>query len=290
MKKEIRTAVYDKELHIEAYRFEGIIQPFPNHFHEYYVIGFVEHGERYLSCKNKEYHIQSGNIILFNPGDTHACTQSDDGTFAYRGFNISSDVMLDLTAELTGQQKLPSFAETVITDDEICYYLHTLHKMLSKPPYALMSDNDSVSDSFDFGKEETLLLLISSLLQKCGWSFSPDLPEYRHEVETTCEFIREHFPEHISLDQLCNHAGLSRSTLLRTFTKAKGITPYRYLETVRINEAKHLLQKGTQPVDAAIQTGFSDQSHFTNYFSSFIGLAPGAYREIFITGKKEGES
>ena len=58
MKKETRTVVYDDELRLEAYRFEGTQQPFPNHFHEYYVIGFVESGERCLSCKNKEYAIQ----------------------------------------------------------------------------------------------------------------------------------------------------------------------------------------------------------------------------------------
>ena len=39
MKKEVRTVVYDDELRIEAYHFEGIVQPFPNHFHDYYVIG-----------------------------------------------------------------------------------------------------------------------------------------------------------------------------------------------------------------------------------------------------------
>ena len=55
MKKETRTVVYDDELRIEAYRFEGIVQPFPNHFHEYYVIGFIEDGERCLSCKGQEY-------------------------------------------------------------------------------------------------------------------------------------------------------------------------------------------------------------------------------------------
>ena len=44
MKKEIRTVVYDEELRLEAYRFEGIVQPFPDHFHEHYVIGFVEGG------------------------------------------------------------------------------------------------------------------------------------------------------------------------------------------------------------------------------------------------------
>ena len=45
MKKEIRAVVYDDELRMEAYRFEGIMQPFPSHFHEHYVIGIVEKGE-----------------------------------------------------------------------------------------------------------------------------------------------------------------------------------------------------------------------------------------------------
>lgn len=73
MKKEIRTVVYDDELHIEAYRFEGIVQPFPNHFHSHYVIGFVEDGQRVLSCKGKKYTIDKGNIVIFNPGDNHSC-------------------------------------------------------------------------------------------------------------------------------------------------------------------------------------------------------------------------
>ena len=86
MKKETRTVVYDDELRIEAYRFEGIVQPFPNHFHEYYVIGFIEDGERCLSCKGQEYVTTKGNIILFNPGDNHGCVQNDGGTLDYRGF------------------------------------------------------------------------------------------------------------------------------------------------------------------------------------------------------------
>lgn len=85
------------------------------------------------------------------------------------------------------------------------------------------------------------------------------------------------FSERIYLDQICRYSGLSKSTLFRAFTKSKGITPYRYLETIRINKAKQLLEKGILPIDAAIQTGSSDQS----YFSSFIGLTPGVYREIF---------
>ena len=83
MKEEVRTVVYDEELRLEAYHFEGIVQPFPNHFHEYYVIGFVERGQRMLHCRNKEYIIEKDCIVLFNPGDNHACTQSDGGRAAY---------------------------------------------------------------------------------------------------------------------------------------------------------------------------------------------------------------
>ena len=98
----------------------------------------------------------------------------------------------------------------------------------------------------------------------------------------------------IYLDQICHLEGLSKSTLLRAFTKSKGVTPYSYLKNIRIGEAKKLLEQGLPPVEAALQTGFSDQSHFTNYFNRYIGLAPGVYREIFLMkenseDKKQGK-
>ena len=111
MKKETRTVVYDDELRLEAYRFEGTQQPFPNHFHEYFVIGFVEDGERCLFCRNQEYVIKKGNIVLFNPGDNHGCVQNDGGAFDYRGLNISRTVMSDLAEEVTGKRTLPGFSK-----------------------------------------------------------------------------------------------------------------------------------------------------------------------------------
>ena len=118
MQKEIRTICYDDNLHLEAYRFEGIVQPFPNHFHDYYVIGFIEAGTRYLSCKNKEYTVSQGNILLFNPNDSHSCVQCDGGTLDYRGLNISKETMLSLAEEITGQRVLLGFSENVIKNGE----------------------------------------------------------------------------------------------------------------------------------------------------------------------------
>ena len=246
----------------------------PNHFHEHYVIGLVEDGTRRLSCRNREYSIEKGSIVLFGPGDNHACVQSDDGTFDYRGFNIAKEVMLDLAEEVSGKRQLPGFSENIIYDDEAAFYLRRLHEMV-------MKGND------DFGKEETLLFLISLLIQNYGQPSPNCIPECSGEIEKACEYMEQHFTERIYLDQICRYAGVSKSTLLRAFTKSKGVTPYRYLETIRINEAKRLLAEEVPPVEVAIRTGFSDQSHFTNYFNQFIGLAPGIYREIF--SEKDGD-
>lgn len=74
---------------------------------------------------------------------------------------------------------------------------------------------------------------------------------------------------------------MNKYSLLRAFTKYRGITPYRYLQTVRVNYAKELLSRGVKPVDAAVSAGFSDQSHLSHFFSEFIGLTPGQYQQIF---------
>ncbi len=268
MKKEVRTVVYDDGLHIEAYCFQGLAQPFPNHFHEYYVIGFVENGVRALSCKNQEYTIRKGDILLFNPGDNHACVQCGGEALDYRSINITKEVMLDLAEEVTGRRELPGFSPCVISAWEAAYCLHILHELV-------------MTDDCGFGKEENLLLLISRLIQQYGRPFEACVPECQEEVEKACEFMEQHYAERIYLTEVCHYVGLSKSTLLRAFTKSKGVTPYSYLENIRIGRAKKLLEHGVSPVEAALQTGFSDQSHFTNYFNRFIGLTPGAHQEIF---------
>lgn len=277
MQKEIRTICYDEDLHLEAYRFKGIVQPFPNHFHDYYVIGFIESGTRRLSCRNIEYTADQGSILLFNPGDNHACTQCDDGALDYRGLNISRKTMLSLTQELTGSDSPIGFSENVIKNEEMNHCLHDLHQMI-------------MEDSHEFEKEELLLLLIAQLTKHCGQPFASCIPECSEEIDRLCTCLNEHFSEHITLDRLCQHSGLSKSTLLRAFARYKGVTPYKYLQAIRIDNAKKLLEQGESPIHAALQTGFSDQSHFSKFFHMFIGLSPSVYRQIFQKGGTQHES
>ena len=270
MRQEERTVCFDRELKIEAYRFKGIMQKFPNHFHEHYVIGFIEKGQRYLSCKNKEYTTSTGDLLLFNPFDSHTCEQIDDKVLDYRCINIKPEIMKKTVFEITGKNYLPKFNQPVIFRSELVPLLQELH-------YIIMEEE------LDFKKEELFFFLIEQLIEEhTEPNLQSNLENTNIEIQAVCDYLENNYDEHIILDELSTIAGMNKYSLLRNFTKLKGITPYRYLENIRVNKAKKLLEKGVEPIDAAIQTGFVDQSHFTNFFKNFIGLTPKQYQNIFI--------
>jgi len=268
MKQEERTVCFDDELGIEAYRFKGIMQKFPNHFHEYYVIGFIESGRRHLSCKNKEYTIGPGDILLFNPRDNHTCEQIDGKTLDYRCINIKPEVMSDTVYEITGKNYLPEFSQNVAYQSEQVQLLKELHQML-------------LEQRTDLAKQETFYFLIAQLLAFYTEPIKAEITNVSEAVQRVCTYIEGNFTTLITLGDLSKVAGLNKYTLLRSFTKERGITPYQYLETIRVNYAKRLLEKGVEPIEAAGQAGFTDQSHFTKFFKNFIGTTPKQYQNIF---------
>lgn len=110
---------------------------------------------------------------------------------------------------------------------------------------------------------------------------STSISEQNTKITAICEFLEESYMKNITLEDLCNLTGLSKYYLLRSFTKQMGISPYSYLETIRIDKAKKMLEHGVLPIDVAFKTGFTDQSHFSNFFKKFIGLTPKQYMNIF---------
>ena len=117
-----------------------------------------------------------------------------------------------------------------------------------------------------------------------------NIQEPKAEIKTVCDFLENNYMKNITLNDLSDLIGLSKYYLLRSFTKQKGISPYSYLETIRIGKAKNFLEQGIAPIDVALQTGFTDQSHFTNFFKKLIGLTPKQYMNIFIDGCRRTEN
>lgn len=270
--QERRHVTYDHDLGIEAYQLSGVVQKFPNHFHDFYVIGFIEGGQRHLWCKGREYGLRSGDLVLFNPRDSHDCSPVGGAPLDYRALNIRPEVMLKASKEVIGADRLPRFQKNVVYQSVAAISVGSVYDAI-------------LSDALRLHKEEAFFYLLEQILQEYAAPFgSSDTPEPDEQIKKLCGYMEQHYAENISLETLLSMTSFGKSYLLRSFTKQLGVSPYRYLQTIRIDQAKKLLEQGAEPIDAANRTGFSDQSHFTNFFKSFIGLTPKQYQRIFTGG------
>ena len=273
--QEQRHVYYDRDLDIEAYNLSGIVQKFPNHFHEYYVIGFIEGGKRHLWCKGKEYDTSAGDLILFNPRDNHYCAPVNGELLDYRAVNIKPEVMSRAVKEITGEAYMPYFTETVVYKSDIAQSVQDLYR-------AVLNDAPLLE------KEENLFFLLDQILREYASDFeSADVLRPNRQIQSLCQYMEEHFAENVTLDELLSMTDFGKSYLLRSFTRQTGVSPYRYLQTIRLDKAKRFLEEGIAPIDAAGMAGFSDQSHFTHFFKEFIGLPPKQYQRIFQDKEKD---
>lgn len=96
------------------------------------------------------------------------------------------------------------------------------------------------------------------------------------------EWIAMHYHNPQPVTAMVGHSGLSERTFKRRFRKATGMTPMAYVHTLRLEEAKQMLESGSLSVDAvAREVGYEDAAYFSRLFSRQVGISPGHYRRRF---------
>lgn len=91
----------------------------------------------------KDEHRSAGDLLLLNPGDSHACKQCGGETLDYRSLTITQNVMRSLSEEITGTDTLPRFSPHILRDSEAACDFRALHELV-------------LSRSREFEKEEAL--------------------------------------------------------------------------------------------------------------------------------------
>ena len=92
------------------------------------------------------------------------------------------------------------------------------------------------------------------------------------------DYISAHFADEITPADLAGVACLSPSHFARTFTRAMGISPHRYVSRMRLQSAMADVAAGQLPLaQIALKAGFSSQASFTRAFRRATGMTPGEY-------------
>lgn len=121
--------------------------------------------------------------------------------------------------------------------------------------------------------------LTGALKQLMALLFDDDAVADRDIMPYALAYIRDHFNERITLDEVAQAVHLSASYFSRLFRSETGQTFSEYLLSVRIERAKNLLRrKDCSMTEIAERIGFFDQSHFIKTFKRATGVTPGLYR------------
>lgn len=101
-------------------------------------------------------------------------------------------------------------------------------------------------------------------------------------MEPLLRWMQDNTRDHLTLDDIAAHAGVSTRTLNRRFRDQTGTTPLRWLHRARIRQAQYLLETTTYPVDRiATQVGFGSPTAFRDRFKRLVGTSPHTYRHVF---------
>lgn len=99
-------------------------------------------------------------------------------------------------------------------------------------------------------------------------------------VRQAMEYLKEHYREPVTLKELSEFLHVSSGYISRLFKTEADTNIFKYLNLVRIEQAKILLKDHTlKPYQVAELAGFNNRVYFDNVFKNLVGMTPSEYRK-----------
>lgn len=185
-------------------------------------------------------------------------------------------------------------------------WIHELKKLYPKVnwvPECIITDTDGLYTSGGtFSSFNLILYLVEKFVSKevavriskeleIDYGRSSQLPfmifqnQKNHADQQILEvqqFMENNYDSSLKLDELAKRFGMSRRNLIRRFKGATGNTPRTYIQRLRIEEAKRMLESSESNVSQAMfAVGYTDVNTFRDLFQRYTGFLPSQYRRKF---------
>ncbi|MCQ9616377.1 AraC family transcriptional regulator [Paenalcaligenes niemegkensis] len=220
---------------------------------------------------DKSYEYKTDVALGINPFESHdatICDPNDPALFLTFEFKQS---WIEEQRIISGKG-LYFLKPTVPIDDELYSACHTLLNIMLNPFHSNYQNIEPV-----------ILDILIRATQASGNNIA-DLstglirtPDYR--VKRAIMALRSNTSRKMSVDQLADHVGLSRSQLHVLFRKDLNSTPSVVANLMVVEEAmRRMLNHQESLIDIALDLGFSSQGNFSRFFKEHMGVSPSVYR------------
>lgn len=234
---------------------------------EQFILHYIVSGSGTYKTPHGEFHLNSGDVFLIRPYTEIEYCADNKSPWEYYWVNFTgtdADYILsrtDFTEENPVMNNCGPDVEKAMTD-------------------ILLNAGNSRHERI--GMTGRLYILLSLLVAESAPPENniSDKKSHRRILRTAKNYINTNYPLQISVDDIAEAAGISRTTLFRIFKDELNLSPIDYLIDCRINQAKKLLSEtGLSITAVARSSGYEDNLYFSRVFKKITGCTPTDYRK-----------
>lgn len=243
------------------------------HHHIEYEIFYLDQGSVEFGIDDKPLIIHAGDLVFMHPGTNHYVKKIDDIEYHYYAMVFDSSVL--------GNEGDP--VRNTLENIRVSRFVKLPQDILDKIKQATQIEKE-----LRFGHElvvkSVLLEIIAYVLNTNQYvEISDSLrTEQRHTVnaiDVTLNYIREHYRENISLDDILKITSYSKSHFIRLFKKNVGMNLTDYINKYRIEKScLDLIYTSKNITEIATENGFNTVQYFSKTFKSYMKCTPKQYQ------------
>jgi AraC-like DNA-binding protein len=241
---------------------------FDPHRHDTYAIGLTIHGVQSFGYRGASLQSVAGQVFVLHPDELHDGHAGSNSGFRYKTVYVEPSVICDALGET--RCPIPFVRQAVSADRALAA--------------AIMPALDGLDLPLEDLQRDQIVLNLADALAAMDSAVPRRKLKARHwgAVAKAREFLAANVAKRVASAELEAVTGLTRYALARHFRACLGTSPYRFLIMRRLERARSLIRRGAPLADAALSTGFSDQSHMTRHFRRVYGLPPGRWAAIVV--------
>ena len=249
-----------------------------NHFHSTFEIFYLISGKREFFIKDRTLVINEGDIVIISPNILHRTTNTEMPKHERLIVNIHETCMS------VGNPSYRKILQPLFERDYIIVRCHLQERLkIETLSQSIIQEIDEKRPGFEMYSQTLVLQLVIICcrhMQKNNIE-ALEYPSPMHErISEVVRYINNNYMHDLSLQFVAEKFYVSPYYLSRFFKEATGFTFVEYLNSVRIKEAKKLLEHSSMKVNLIYKkVGFGSITHFGRVFKAVTGYAPLHYRK-----------
>ncbi|WIV19968.1 AraC family transcriptional regulator [Paenibacillus polygoni] len=232
----------------------------------YYYLIMVLEGEGTFIQNGVIYPLQPGDLFCLFPQVTHEYYTSEASALHKMFFAFDGKQALSLL-ERTGLSPARPHRSKGVREETV----HVMEEWFQ-------SCYNEQKDYSDLERLTFLLRVFATLT--VPRSVTPDVIREPSWVQKGKEYLEIHYAGGITIKSVADYVGVERTHFTKIFHKTYGISPMKYMQQLRMNEAESLLIHSSYKLGEIAQSvGYPDLFSFSKAFKNYAGISPARYRQ-----------